>query len=54
MITKYRYRKGLTQSQIATKVKVDPSIMSGWEKGNTTPKRKHLNRLMVYLGTLEK
>lgn len=44
-IKDYREKMGMTQDQLADKLNVDRSIISYWERGKTTPCRKH--RLML-------
>jgi DNA-binding XRE family transcriptional regulator len=50
-IIRYRYLHGLTIKQMAKKVKVAPTTVRDWEKGNTAPQGKNLERLAVYLRT---
>lgn len=45
MFKRLRLENGLTQEQVAVKIGVDQSAVSGWEVGAAFPKPIHLMRL---------
>lgn len=48
-IKSYRYRNGITSKMFGNLVKVDPSTVTEWEKGNRIPAPKHLLKLETFL-----
>jgi transcriptional regulator with XRE-family HTH domain len=51
-IRRYRLALGLTQRDVATHLKIEPSTFSSWERGLTCPPGKYLLRLAKALSTM--
>jgi len=51
-IRQYRLKAGLTQGQLATRLKVRAETISAWERGLTCPTVAFLFRMAKTLGTL--
>jgi transcriptional regulator with XRE-family HTH domain len=49
-ITKYRKRAGLSQAELAAKLNVAQTTVSGWERGYREPDNKTLDKLSEILG----
>jgi transcriptional regulator with XRE-family HTH domain len=49
-IAKHRELAGLTQLQVAKKLRVDQSVVSHWESGRRSPSALNFKRLCAALG----
>lgn len=52
-IKEYRERTGMTQEALADKLNVDRSVISYWERGKSTPCKKHRAMLCAILQCTE-
>lgn len=53
-IKEYRVRHGMTQEDLAQKLKLDRSSVAKWEVGENTPRLKHLLALSkIFQCTIE-
>ena len=49
----YRLRKGMTQTEVARHIDVDPSAVSRWEHGKNPPLKKYRKKLAKLYGCTE-
>ena len=46
----YRKAKGLSQKRLAKHLRIDPSTLARWERGQRTPEGKYLKKLQLPIG----
>jgi transcriptional regulator with XRE-family HTH domain len=50
LLRRHRVARGLTQTKLAGRLKVDPSAVSQWESGSTSPSPENTRKLARVLG----